>query len=170
MWPDRRLKVMNALLQRLRPLAGLTAAAALLSLTSACGTDNPTSGEPVDADDGGPSGGVSSSTLDPEPTDGGAATAAAGVEPPQEGVYGVVTYDGRPVGGAMIQPDPGPENTAPERDSFATSAANGSYGLGLTPGAWDITISADGFDPVTLHVTVEPDSAVEADAALSRDG
>lgn len=84
---------------------------------------------------------LSSST---EPVDPGVAT-----------VTGRITdRAGRAVPGAMVQPDPGPGNPAPEREAFASSDERGRFGLGLSPGLWILTISADGFLARTVKVEV----------------
>ena len=160
---------MNPLARRKRLPMVMVAALAAMALATGCGTNEATSEQPADGRSGHDSPHpVSSSTIDPqqpsEPTGAGSASA----QPPDQGVFGRITHRGSPLAGAMIQPDPGPGNTAPLRDSFASSAADGSYGVGLSPGKWAITISAGGFEPVTVHVTVPTDGAVEADVALTR--
>jgi hypothetical protein len=67
----------------------------------------------------------------------------------------------------MVQPTPGPGSPAPEREVFATTAADGSYGIALVPGAWDLTISANGHASAILHVIVPRNGAVSGDATLS---
>lgn len=138
-----------------------------LGLAVACGTDQ---GGPRATDDGTPSaagspGEVSSGVTEPQqPGDASGDAPASGR--PDQGVFGHVTDGRRPVIGAMIQPAPGPGNDAPERESFATSAEDGAYGLGLTPGVWEITISADGYQPATQQVTVPDSGVVRVDVRL----
>lgn len=114
--------------------------------------------------------GTSGSTVEPLPPVAPATDPYETVPAPDTGVYGWITDGGRSVPGAMVQPAPGPGHTAPEREVFATSAPDGSYAVGLTPGAWVITISADGYRPVELDVTVPAQAAVQADATLIPSG
>lgn len=83
------------------------------------------------------------------------------------GIVGFVTAADQPVVGAMVQPAPGPGNPAPEREVFAQSAADGSYALGLLPGEWEITISADGYHPQVRRVVIPPKGTVELDISLA---
>lgn len=109
------------------------------------------------------------STIAPDPPPSGPAQQASSAPRPDQGVFGSINgADGQPVQGAMVQPSPGPGNSAAEREVFATSAADGSYGIGLTPGVWDLTISADGYQPVVLQVTVPEGGTAEADVRLDR--
>lgn len=150
-----------ALNRRGRPIAAL-AIGAVLTL-GGCASEPLGSADPV-GDTASVS--VSVSTITPMlPED--ATTAAEGTGTPvEDGVFGRITAAGMPVAGAMVQPAPGPGNPAPDREVFAVSAADGSYGIGLAPGVWDITIAADGYQPVVLQVSVPDAGAIEADAVL----
>jgi hypothetical protein len=137
---------------------------AALSLGTGCGNDAaPASGQP---DSG--AAGTSRSTVAPVQPADPATSPDASAPRPERGVFGRITAAGRPVVRAMVQPAPGPGNAAPEREVFALSTADGSYGIGLSPGAWDITISADGYQPVVLHVTVPSHGTVQANVRLDR--
>lgn len=138
-----------------------------LSLSSGCAVPASESAAPV----GQPgSAGATPSTVTPEPPAEPATSTDGSAPRPDQGVFGRITDAGNPVPGAMVQPAPGPGNPAPEREVFGVSAADGTYGLGLTPGAWDITIYADGYDPVVRTVNVPPQGVIQADATLRPTG
>lgn len=125
---------------------------------------SPAPEDPVVVSDSAP---VSSAVITPVPPPPAPATTVTGTAPqPGRGVYGRITATGAPVAGAMLQPAPGAGNPAPEREVFAVSAVDGSYGLGLSPGRWDITVYADGYAAALLHVTVPERGQVRADVVL----
>jgi len=138
---------------------------AVLVLTIGCGK-----GDGVETRSGGDQQApdVSSTVTPLLPSAASPTSVPASVERPSQGVYGrVADASGRPIASAMVQPAPGPGNPAPEREVFATTAADGSYGIALLPGAWDLAISANGHASTTLHVTVPEKGAVSGDVTLA---
>jgi len=153
-------------------LARATATTLSALVLVSCGTEDTSARSSEDpTGQGQPTPVTSTGTVSPEPVP------SASTSPPlttpvvtEPGIEGRVTADGSPVPGAMIQPAPGPGNPAPEREVFALSAADGTFALGLTPGLWEITISADAYQPQVLEVTVPDGETVHADVALEPAG
>lgn len=140
-----------------RPSVWVAVILATLMVSAGCGDSNGASSSPD----------VQNSTI--SPTTAPPATQTNSSAPhPAHGVVGTITSaDGQPVSGAMVQPAPGPGNDAPEREVFARSAADGTYGIDLSPGDWELTISADGYQPAVVHVTVPETGTVQANVELA---
>jgi hypothetical protein len=134
--------------------------AAAVFLLSACGDDTGQSAADRSI--------ASAGTVGPS-TATNRATASGHAPVPDQGVFGLITVAGgkRGISGAMIQPVPGPGNQAPEREVFATTAADGSYGVALSPGNWTLTISADGYQPGYVRLVVPSHGTTQVDLTLA---
>jgi hypothetical protein len=80
----------------------------------------------------------------------------------------VITSDGAPISGALLDPSPLDGQEWAAFDSLRTTDSAGRYQLPLGPGRWDVSVSADGYLPTTLRITVPLSGLVETDIPLRR--
>jgi hypothetical protein len=78
----------------------------------------------------------------------------------------VLTLEGTPIPGALVDPSPIDGQEWAGYESLRTTDAGGSYQLPLPAGRWDITVSADGYAPNTIRVVVPATGLVETDVPL----
>jgi hypothetical protein len=80
----------------------------------------------------------------------------------------VFTVQGTPIPGALVDPSPLDGQEWPGYESLRTTDASGRYQLPLPAGRWDVAVSADGYTPTTVRITIPTTGLVETDVTLER--
>ena len=86
-----------------------------------------------------------------------------------QGVAGrVTTPDGHPIEGAFVQARALGETGPAVPDIGIFSGSDGQYSWPLSPGSFELNVSADGFEPASGRVTVQPGEVTPRDFVLRR--
>jgi hypothetical protein len=100
-----------------------------------------------------------------------AAPSVAGGGPPAigQGVSGRVSDEsGQPVERALVVPRSLDANSPAIPEIAVFSDGNGQYSWRLSPGRYEVTVTLDGFEPVTLPVNVGSSQVATLDFTLQR--
>jgi hypothetical protein len=91
--------------------------------------------------------------------------------PPEigQGVSGQVMDDsGRPIARALVQPRSLDANSPAIPEIAVFSDANGQYAWRLSPGRYELTVTMDGFQPITMSAVVTSSQVTKLDFTLQR--
>ena len=86
----------------------------------------------------------------------------------QKGVSGTVNAakGGSVIAGAVIVPTSLDVPSQPVPEKLVFSGPDGQYFWPLNPGAYELNVSAEGYQPKVLRVDIEPESLATLDVAL----
>jgi hypothetical protein len=100
-----------------------------------------------------------------------AAPSTAGGGPPaiSQGVTGLVSDEsGQPVARALVQPRSLEANSPAIPEIAVFSDGSGQYSWRLSPGRYEVTVTLDGFQPITLPVSVTSSQVTTLNFTLQR--
>jgi len=86
-----------------------------------------------------------------------------------QGVTGRVINDsGQPVARALVQPRSLDANSPAIPEIAVFSDSNGQYAWRLSPGRYELTVTIDGFEPITMPAVVSSSQVTNLDFTLQR--
>ena len=131
----------------------------LTVLTAACGGDDGTvESRSATSGDGAGGGGDEPRSSDDPSTGTGLVTGVSGT---------VRSAGGAPVTGALVVPVSADQPPQAVPEMAVMTDASGGYVWSLRPGAYDVTVTAEGHEPATRHVVVSDGQTAPLDFELS---